>query len=346
MAGRSYSSGSYRYGFNGKEKVDEITGSTGTDYDFGARIYDARLGKFLSVDPDIPKYPFMSSYCFAANNPIELIDVDGRGPVLYFHYFGPSSFSWYDHFFASDYYWNPYKSPAYNITNRFATSLAGRMAEGAIDGVIFAGSYLSSSSSNGLPLCLGIGLPNSHHPGYYRYDFRFGLSYHDWKPITEFNTEETISFVGGVLTFLSVGTSITKNVGLSMLRSRWTLAAEWEAEMAYINFDKQVYTKTLEEGEQFLQFRLKGLEGTKGSYYAPLGTTPEQIGLEASMVGETNIVTVSKPTKVLFSTHKAGLAPYYNPSGPALKGGGTQILSRELKKNATFTPAATTASPH
>ena len=58
----------YRYGFNGKEKESEIGEGV---YDFGARISDSRLGgRFFSIDPDAIKYPFMSPYCFAANNPI------------------------------------------------------------------------------------------------------------------------------------------------------------------------------------------------------------------------------------------------------------------------------------
>ena len=38
----------YRYGFNGMEKDDEHTQGK---YDFGARIYDSRLGRWLAVDP-------------------------------------------------------------------------------------------------------------------------------------------------------------------------------------------------------------------------------------------------------------------------------------------------------
>jgi RHS repeat-associated protein len=41
---------SYRYGFNGKEKYDEVKVSAGTQYDYGFRIYDPRIGKFLSRD--------------------------------------------------------------------------------------------------------------------------------------------------------------------------------------------------------------------------------------------------------------------------------------------------------
>lgn len=69
----------YRYGFNGKEN-DKETYGTGNAYDFGARITDTRLGRFLSRDPLEGEYPWQSTYCFAANNPISLIDVNGEGP--------------------------------------------------------------------------------------------------------------------------------------------------------------------------------------------------------------------------------------------------------------------------
>ncbi len=49
MPGRKLSGG-YRYGFNGKENDNEVKG-TGAQYDYGFRIYDPRLGRFLSVDP-------------------------------------------------------------------------------------------------------------------------------------------------------------------------------------------------------------------------------------------------------------------------------------------------------
>lgn len=79
MPGRTYNGTNYRYGFNGQEKDGETYGD-GNEYDFGARIYDPRLGRFMSVDPDAPIYPFMTPYCFAANNPIRLVDKKGKGP--------------------------------------------------------------------------------------------------------------------------------------------------------------------------------------------------------------------------------------------------------------------------
>ena len=43
-------SSAYKYGFNGKERYDEWNG-VGAMYDYGFRIYDSRIAKFLSVDP-------------------------------------------------------------------------------------------------------------------------------------------------------------------------------------------------------------------------------------------------------------------------------------------------------
>jgi RHS repeat-associated protein len=76
MPQRSTSSGSYRYGFNGKENDNEVKGA-GNQQDYGMRIYDPRLGRFLSVDPMTKEYPWLSTYQFAANSPISGIDLDG-----------------------------------------------------------------------------------------------------------------------------------------------------------------------------------------------------------------------------------------------------------------------------
>jgi RHS repeat-associated protein len=74
MVGRKYTATSgaeYRFGFNGKEKASEISSD---DYDFGARVYDGRLGRWLSVDPLEFLYPNKSPYHFVSNNPINRID--------------------------------------------------------------------------------------------------------------------------------------------------------------------------------------------------------------------------------------------------------------------------------
>lgn len=75
IPGRKYSAGSqYRYGYNGKELDKDISSDA---YDYGMRISDQRLGRFLSVDPITSKYPELTPYQYASNNPIRLIDIDG-----------------------------------------------------------------------------------------------------------------------------------------------------------------------------------------------------------------------------------------------------------------------------
>jgi|GEM_PF-2979246 len=77
MPGRKYAfNDTYRYGFNGKENDNEVKGE-GSQQDYGMRIYDPRLGRFLSVDPLQKNYPFYSPYQFSGNNPIFSIDIDG-----------------------------------------------------------------------------------------------------------------------------------------------------------------------------------------------------------------------------------------------------------------------------
>src|SRR3990172_10969632 len=75
--GRKFSENSYKYGFNGKEKDDEVYSATGTSYDYGFRIYNPRLGRFLSVDPLFRSFLSLSPYQYAGNMPIVGIDLDG-----------------------------------------------------------------------------------------------------------------------------------------------------------------------------------------------------------------------------------------------------------------------------
>lgn len=77
MQGRKFvAANSYRYGFNGKENDNEVKGE-GNQQDYGMRIHDPRLGRFLSVDPITKQYPELTPYQFASNTPIGAIDLDG-----------------------------------------------------------------------------------------------------------------------------------------------------------------------------------------------------------------------------------------------------------------------------
>lgn len=63
------------YKYNGKE----LNRDNGLDwYDYGARMYDASLGRWHVVDPSGEKYPALGLYAYCKNSPIIRIDPDGK----------------------------------------------------------------------------------------------------------------------------------------------------------------------------------------------------------------------------------------------------------------------------
>ncbi|MFY0602290.1 MAG: RHS repeat-associated core domain-containing protein, partial [Cyclobacteriaceae bacterium] len=72
------------YGFNGKER-DQSMG-TSLVYDYGFRIYNPSIGKFLSVDPLTKEYPWNSSYAYAENDVIRSVDLDGLERAIRINY--------------------------------------------------------------------------------------------------------------------------------------------------------------------------------------------------------------------------------------------------------------------
>jgi RHS repeat-associated protein len=79
MPGRKYQSEKYRYGFGGMEKDNEVKGE-GNSYTTEWRQYDPRLGRWLSLDPKMAKYPNQSPYVAFNNNPIFFTDPFGDDP--------------------------------------------------------------------------------------------------------------------------------------------------------------------------------------------------------------------------------------------------------------------------
>lgn len=75
----------YRFGFNGKEN-DKDFGNKQLIQDYGFRIYNPAIVKFLSVDPLSASYPWYTPYQFAGNKPIVAIDLDGAEEYNYVLY--------------------------------------------------------------------------------------------------------------------------------------------------------------------------------------------------------------------------------------------------------------------
>jgi RHS repeat-associated protein len=84
MPGRHGNTSDYRYGFQGQETDDEVTGSE-SHVAFKYRVHDARLGRFLSVDPLSASYPHNSPYAFSENRVINGVELEGLEFVITIH---------------------------------------------------------------------------------------------------------------------------------------------------------------------------------------------------------------------------------------------------------------------
>ncbi|WP_317192854.1 RHS repeat domain-containing protein, partial [Aureivirga marina] len=81
LPNRFGNSDTYRYGFQGQERDDEIKGE-GNSINYKYRMHDPRVGRFFAVDPLSDKYPHYSPYSFSGNKVIHAIELEGLEEFL------------------------------------------------------------------------------------------------------------------------------------------------------------------------------------------------------------------------------------------------------------------------
>lgn len=119
-----------KYQYNGKE-LDSELGLNWNNY--GARFYDPALGRFTNIDPLAADFVNWSPYCYTLNDPISLVDPDGRSPKKGTPYDAAESF------------WNFFSSP--NFDGMYAQDPTDFIEN---DGHLY---YLGSETDN--PLLVG-----------------------------------------------------------------------------------------------------------------------------------------------------------------------------------------------
>ena len=74
--GRSVSSGTYRFGYQGQE-MDNAISALGQHLNHTYRNYDSWTARFGAIDPLAGKYPHNSTYAFSENRVIDAVELEG-----------------------------------------------------------------------------------------------------------------------------------------------------------------------------------------------------------------------------------------------------------------------------
>ena len=315
MPARNYNPGSdYRFGFNGHESDNEIFGNKNS-YNFGARMYNPRLGRMFSVDPWTSKYAWQSPYSYHRNSPVWRIDWMGYGD-------GPS---WWESFLVGtakgvgQLYTTINNNPAhagYSVKPQVVTEDQVKEYSINLPQQLNPYNQIESFAEGAVNTVQGVG------------QFVEGMVEGDGTKSAEalpavINAAATVYGLRG----FSLAQKITARTNLANSFYRKSGVYNIQGHMKYVNTNKAVYTKTIDETSELVQYRTANEAGTIGNYYAPKGTTPGQIGLDPKDVVETYNVKLNKGAKVegLYSTHVEGAELYYDATRTS-PGGGIQIL--------------------
>ena len=275
--------------------------------DYGMRIYNPSLGKFLSVDPLTKEYPWNSTYAFAENNPVEYIDLDGaeRFRPIWFNYADSKIIKGtVDGIVASVVNtWNfltrdAYTPEPYIAAKQFIDEVADMSSYGL-------GGY-QPSQTPGIDAAAQSVKENVVHGDAYSRSKFVGQAVTDL--LTAYAGSKGISAISSTLKVAertNLATQFYTKLGESNIPSK----------LAGINFSKAVETITLKAGTVVEQW--VGSDGKIGKYFAPVGSDANTLGIGGERTMRqftlTEDVKVLKSTAADFEGNKGGGTQYFNP---------------------------------
>lgn len=319
----------YSYGFNGKENDREANSAGEGTQDYGMRIYNPSLGRFLSVDPLTRDYPWYTPYQFAGNKPIRFIDLDGAeewdNSGTFTSYIRPL----------------PYNGDAGDIMNFLVNNTIIALynsASGAINAIPASVSYLNTPGNSPTTAAVELSDVIERHGRKVNNYFKKTNSKQMFKDAANSFTQLENYDLAAQLVFTHYLTKSPAKLGVTVPieTQRYNLAIEFYSKygesnivskLSGINFNKAVQTRTLKAGTIVEQW--VNADGTIGKYFAPIGSDASKLGINTEGRSLKQF-TLTSDVKVLEST----AADYYDKAtGNTYKGGGIQYFNPEIKNN-------------